>query len=181
MILLLGISALLTTFQGPSSNHALFRSMTVFVTKLGARDSHLFQENPAGERFGPSLQVPVSGPDHSARRDAEEGFPNAQTCIEWIARFFDTVGSVLPYISEAPLLREANRMGARIWNDSPHSRSTKALLYIVFAHALSTLDDGSPEPFYHRSLGLLMTNEQSVFSWNLETGTSWLLCRFARG
>lgn len=148
--------------------------MTVFITRLGARDSHLFQENPPGERFGPSLQVPVSGPDHSARRD-EEGFPNAQTCIEWIARFFDTVGSVLPYISEAPLLREANRMGARIWNDSPHSRSTKALLYIVFAHALSTLDDASPEPFYHRSLGLLMTNEQSVFSWNLETGTYWLL------
>lgn len=161
-------------YFGPSSNHALFRSMTVFITRLGARDSHLFQENPPGERFGPSLQVPVSGPDHSARRD-EEGFPNAQTCIEWIARFFDTVGSVLPYISEAPLLREANRMGARIWNDSPHSRSTKALLYIVFAHALSTLDDASPEPFYHRSLGLLMTNEQSVFSWNLETVIALLL------
>ncbi|KAF7554467.1 hypothetical protein G7Z17_g2898 [Cylindrodendrum hubeiense] len=120
------------------SNHALFRSMTAFVTKLGARDSHLFQENPVAERSGPSLQVPASGPGDSARRGGEEGFPNAQTCIEWIARFFDTVGAVLPYISEAPLLREANRMGTRIWTDSPHSRSTKALLYIVFAHALST-------------------------------------------
>ncbi|KAH7137352.1 fungal-specific transcription factor domain-containing protein [Dactylonectria estremocensis] len=162
-------------YFGPSSNHALLRSMAAFVTKLGARDSHLFQEEAPTERSVPMVPLPpmISTPTNTSKQ--AEGFPNPQTCVDWIARFFDTVGSVLPYISEGPLLREANRMGSRIWIDSPHSRSTKALLYIVFAHALSTLDDGMPDPFYHKSLGLLMTNEQSVFSWNLETVIALLL------
>ncbi|KAH7133718.1 fungal-specific transcription factor domain-containing protein [Dactylonectria macrodidyma] len=163
-------------YFGPSSNHALLRSMAAFVTKLGARDSHLFQEEAPTERSVPMLPLPAQGSSpNNIKQGAAEGFPNPQTCIDWIARFFDTVGSVLPYISEGPLLREANRMGSRIWIDSSHSRSTKALLYIVFAHALSTLDDGAPDPFYHKSLGLLMTNEQSVFSWNLETVIALLL------
>ncbi|KPM42955.1 hypothetical protein AK830_g3642 [Neonectria ditissima] len=151
-------------YFGPSSNHALFRSLTAFVVKLGARDSHLYQESPVADRVIPIFSARPFEPSDSARvfRRETEGFPTTQTCIEWIARFFNTVGAVLPYISEAPLLREANRMGARTWDDSPHARSTKALLNIVFAHALSTMDDASPEPFYERAFELLMTNEQSI-------------------
>lgn len=141
--------------RGPQMHHESISSNPI-ISQSAPQSS----ERP----FGSSL-------DQAAAQRPDQGFPDVQKCIEWIARFFDTVGAVLPYISEAPLLREVNKMGATLGHDNtPQSRPTKALLNVVFAHALSTLDQGSPEPFYHRALGLLLVNEQTVGSWNLETG-----------
>lgn len=138
---------------------------------MRVRGAALFQDTCSPVTEKPASAVPERplASDQPAPRRNEQGFPDPQTCIEWIARFFDTVGVVLPYVSEAPLLREVNKMGTSLGYDTPQSRPTKALLNVVFAHALSTLDQGSPEPFYHRALGLLLVNEQTVGSWNLET------------
>ncbi|KAH6871634.1 fungal-specific transcription factor domain-containing protein, partial [Thelonectria olida] len=166
-------------YFGPSSNHALFRFLTTVITNMRVRGNALFQDgttcSPVAEKPASALPERPSAADQAAMRRNEQGFPDPQTCIEWIARFFDTVGVVLPYVSEAPLLREVNKMGTALGYDTPQSRPTKALLNVVFAHALSTLDQGSPEPFYHKALGLLLVNEQTVGSWNLETIQALLL------
>ncbi|KAI5456893.1 hypothetical protein BGZ63DRAFT_494952 [Mariannaea sp. PMI_226] len=166
-------------YFGPSSNHAFFRFLTTVITNLRVPDSHVYHDGmPSSTPAEPSaLTLPERSlpSDQALAGRSEQGFPDTQTCIEWISRFFETVGSVLPYVKEVHLLREVNKMGGTVGYDAPQSRPTKALLNAVFAHALSTLDQGSPEPFYHRALGLLLVNEQTVGSWNLETVQALLL------
>lgn len=88
--------------------------------------------------------------------------------LELIKRFFDTIGGALPFISQPTLIDEVHR-GTDKLEGRRSSRSSKALLNIVFAHALSTVDGGLPEPFYHKALGLLLMDEQNVCTSNLET------------
>ncbi|CAM1504980.1 Fc.00g106170.m01.CDS01 [Cosmosporella sp. VM-42] len=70
--------------------------------------------------------------------------------------FFDTVGAVMPYISETELLKEADTFNAqpRLYH-AIMRRDMKALGSIVIAYALATLDGSSPSPFYVQALELL--------------------------
>lgn len=93
-------------------------------------------------------------------------FPSHQTAVSWIGRFFDTVGSVLPYISEPALLESIDRVESKTTTNLPSMRSVQALLSIVFAHTLSTLEERSAEPYYRRTLGLL--DPRTVYVSSLE-------------
>lgn len=96
-------------------------------------------------------------------------FPGAQVASKWISRFFDTVGAVVPYVTEPALLEGMEKMDGRTGHGYPVPCSLQALLSIVFAHALSTLDEGSPEPFYRRTLSLLDPKTLYVSSLELCT------------
>lgn len=52
-------------------------------------------------------------------------------------------------------------------DEQPCTRALRPLLSIVFAHALSTLSEGSPEPFYRRTLRLLDPKTMYVSSLEL--------------
>lgn len=111
--------------------------------------------------------MPASNHRHQQLDD--DSFPGRKVAVEWTARFFDTVGAVLPYISEPHVLREIDYLDAQGQDWQAERRSSQALLSIIFAQALWTMDDRSPEPFYRRALGLL--NEQTLHLPTVESRT----------
>lgn len=154
---------------GSSSNHAFFWSLSASIENVCHRGPCRYQEPLS--RQGP-------GPDDDSRRPGEppavttashdtapvpppaapddDSFPGAHLAVEWTARFFDTVGAVLPYVGESDVLREVDEIDARGQGWLSAARSTQALLSIVFAQALYTMGgERSPEPFYRRALSLL--------------------------
>ncbi|KAK1765888.1 C6 transcription factor [Phialemonium atrogriseum] len=170
-------------YFGPSSNHALFRSLTHAIANSGHRGALLSHESerqtPINEGPG-RTPVPQTSSDldhHPTTQENQDMLPGPLASIQWITRFSDTVGAVLPYVNESALLREVDTTGARARPDNGRlrSRSVQALLNIVFAHALSTTDAGPAEPFYHRALALLLADEQTVCNSNLETVQALLL------
>ncbi|EQL00796.1 Transcription factor, fungi [Ophiocordyceps sinensis CO18] len=156
-------------YFGSSSNHAFFWSLSASIENVSHRGPCRYQEPLS--RQGP-------GPDDDSRRPGEppavttashdtapvpppaapddDSFPGAHLAVEWTARFFDTVGAVLPYVGESDVLREVDEIDARGQGWLSAARSTQALLSIVFAQALYTMGgERSPEPFYRRALSLL--------------------------
>ena len=81
--------------------------------------------------------------------------PTHDTAVKWISRFFDTIGAVLPYVSELVLLDRLDKVQRSVENEQPSVRTKQALLNIVFAHSLSTQNQGSADPYYRRTLNLL--------------------------
>uniref|UniRef100_A0A0B7KKS7 Zn(2)-C6 fungal-type domain-containing protein n=1 Tax=Bionectria ochroleuca TaxID=29856 RepID=A0A0B7KKS7_BIOOC len=147
-------------YFGASSNHSLFWSLTATIANLGHRKIRLFQEPLRQIRAneGP-LQLPRPQPscigEYYGRYSSIPGsMPDHETAISWIARFFDTVGAVLPYISESAVTDSLERVESSA-DDVPAPRSVQALLYIVFAHSLSVTNTQMAEPFYLRTLSAL--------------------------
>jgi hypothetical protein len=106
--------------------------------------------------------------------------PERSTAARWISRFFDTVGATLPYVTEPALLAGLEKIQTNLRDSDPSTRALRPLLSIVFAHALSTLDDeASPEPFYRRTLQLL--DPKTMYVSSLELRTSPLLFTTALG
>ena len=161
---------------GSSSNHAVFWSLTASIANMGHRSSHLYKEPlwPGRDNRGPA-QLPIP-PSSSVKahldKDADKPLmPDRGTAVRWISRFFDTVGATLPYMTEPGLLAGLDKV-LRNSRDEPSTRPLRPLLSIVFAHALSTLDEGSPEPFYRRTLRLLDPKTLYVSSLELRTNSS---------
>ncbi|PHH69692.1 hypothetical protein CDD83_5647 [Cordyceps sp. RAO-2017] len=67
----------------------------------------------------------------------------------------------MPFLDESDVLKQIDRIDGLGQGWPAASRSTQALLSIIFAHALHTLDGRPPEPFYRRALGLL--DEKTVY------------------
>ena len=167
------------TLEGPTSNHALFRSLTTAIANCGLRGTNTHQQdaerqhNQAAEtpRAGRTvLPRPASIMERPGTNSKDDMFPSPLISIKWIKNFFDTIGHILPYVNESALLRETDAIGSRQDAHRRPSRSMEALLSIVFAHSLSTTDADAAEPFYHHALGLLLAGEQTVCISNLETG-----------
>ncbi|KAK9451824.1 C6 transcription factor [Limtongia smithiae] len=164
-------------YFGPTSNHALFRSLTTAVAKTSSRNTAVQQgkdnQPPSTDaHFLTSTrsrmlvpQIPVNIQTVQA---ICEPVPGSITSIQWITRFSDTVGAVLPYANESVLAREVVSTVSTTDDDKAPSRSSDALLNIVYAHALCTMDSSSAERYYHRSLGLMFTEEQTLRNPNLE-------------
>ena len=72
-----------------------------------------------------------------------------------MSRFFDTAGQVLPYVDEKRILSKLHLLDSRLDCSDPFTQSWQALLNIIAAYALYTLEGPSPEPFYRRTLDLL--------------------------
>lgn len=164
--------------QGPTSNHALFRSLTNAIANCGHRGTLSYQQEserqhlpvPEGSRGRTVLPRHPSGMDHPGTHGKDDVYASPLTSIHRIKKFFDTVGQVLPYVNESALLRESDVVSSPRETNRRPSRSIEALLCIVFAHSLATTDPDAAEPFYHRALGLVLAGEQTVCISNLETG-----------
>ncbi|GJN72163.1 hypothetical protein PLICBS_006235 [Purpureocillium lilacinum] len=176
-------------YFGSSSNHAFFWSLSASIENVSHRSTVRYQEpsrqGQATEADEASRAPPLPMMPPSAYRNLQpddDSFPGRALAVEWTTRFFDTVGAVLPYVSESQVLREIDVIDARDQGWQMSQRSAQALLSIIFAQALQTLDDRSPEPYYRRALGLLdektlyiptVDSRKPLFSLQRECGCSW--------
>lgn len=157
---------------GASSNHAFFWSLSTSIENVSHRSAARYQElsrwSSLGADDAPALPaLPPEGLDKPLPDD--DSFPGRATAVEWTTRFFDTVGAVQPYVSEAQVLRDIDAMDVAAASWQAASRASQALVSIIFAQALNTLDSRSPEPFYRRALSLL--DEQTVYTPTVDART----------
>ncbi|KAF4999986.1 hypothetical protein FDECE_11334 [Fusarium decemcellulare] len=158
---------------GPSSNHALFRNLTAEMVSQGYRNiQHSFQDE--GKSGSPSVLPSHCPAVHKSAtfQPTKTGFPSQQASLQLIAKFFDTVGAVLPFLSEITLVKaihEVYNPGAEM-NPTP---DTRALLNIAFAHALSTLNNPTSEHYYLQALKVL--GHQTARIYSLESLQACLL------
>ncbi|EMT62776.1 Putative transcriptional regulatory protein C3C7.04 [Fusarium odoratissimum] len=148
-------------YFGSSSNHAIFWSLNEIVTKVGTSSGLLLhperlRNSQANTDYGPLPDPPSSSvPGYGTDRVGTDLLPERQTAVRWIIQFSDTVGSLLPYISEASLISGLDEVLNRAGNTRRSIRPMLALLNIVFAFALSVTQEHSPETYYRQTLGLL--------------------------
>lgn len=90
------------------------------------------------------------------------GFPERQVALELAARFFDAVGAILPYTSESIVMKEVHRFYGQSGDGISSSPDIRALLNIVFAHALLAVNEPSSELFYSRAFSLLENESQHM-------------------
>lgn len=159
------------TSAGPTSNHFLFRSLsTAFshgswlrgstqtfgsIRDIQNRSYHpgIPDGNPGEQRGSTALQV----------QDIYD-LPDGSRLTALINEFCDTVGIVLPYISRASLLDQVEKQ---------HSRSMRALLNLICAHASSPQQNDDSESFYRRALALL--DDRTLRGSNVEVIEALLL------
>lgn len=146
--------------SGASSNHAFFWSLSSSLEELGKRKPERRNLPPrqVGASEGPRrLPLPPLKPGAAEQKaiPQQDTFPGRSTAIQWANLFFDTVGVVLPFANKSLVLREIELIDSRTgtWESCP--ANTQALLNIIFAYALATLEDGAAEPFYRRALSQL--------------------------
>lgn len=114
---------------------------------------------------------------HGSYGNDDATIPPREEAIGWIALFSDTVGAILPYISQPAILEILDKIEEAALRPSPSSnRAAKALLSIVFAHALSTRDADASEHYYRQTLSLL--DPRTLYAPSLELRTS-CPCSFA--
>ncbi|CAK7229009.1 hypothetical protein SCUCBS95973_007072 [Sporothrix curviconia] len=215
-------------YFGPTSNHAMFRSVTTAMVNSGYRLTVLRQQEEEDHQGGgghnavaarhsrgsvpimPSVAanshqtrpIPftdaaaISGGGGSASMAASGAggrrgddinstttatnnsnnyhYPSPTVARQWVTLFFDTVGAMLPYVSETSLLKEIEAAAGD--RSALRSRSTEGLLSIVFAHALVAAGkEDVAEPFYHRAVALQLLEEQAVATPTMYTVQALLL------
>ncbi|TWU74259.1 hypothetical protein ED733_004618 [Metarhizium rileyi] len=165
-------------YFGASSNHAFFWSLISYLEELdkkrpGRRHAPLRQ---AGAGEGPRrLPLPPLSSLTAEQQPLPQGdsFPGRAIAIDWVHHFFDTVAPVFPFVNKSMLIREIDLIDSRTgtWHSCPSN--TRALMNIVFAHALATWEDGAAEPFYRRALSLL--DEKGLYLPTVEALQALLL------
>lgn len=94
--------------------------------------------------------------------DAGTGLPERRVALELAARFFDAVGAILPYTNESIVMKEIHRLCGQVGDGISSSPDIRALLNIVFAHALLAVNEPSSELFYSRAFSLLENESQHM-------------------
>ncbi|KJZ71307.1 hypothetical protein HIM_09317 [Hirsutella minnesotensis 3608] len=144
-------------YFGSSSNHAFFWSLSSSIERMSCRTNRR-QCEPL-TRHGPTAEDqarhPESLPGRTASHLDDGEFPGSDAANGWTRRFFATVGAVFPYVDESLVLHDVECIQAQRKGWLPVKPSTQALLSIIFAYALHTMQDGSPEPYYRQTLRLL--------------------------
>jgi Fungal specific transcription factor domain len=150
-----------TGYFGPSSNHALFRSLS------NAFAQFISTTLPLRARLPPASTITLRrSPSRAATRSKAGIFgqerPHASTLLAlpsdreastMVDQFFSTVATVLPIVSKADVVSECNRLRRP---DSPALKpSSRALLNIIFAHVSKSSKDSEAEIFYRRALASL--------------------------
>lgn len=72
-----------------------------------------------------------------------------------MARFFDTVGDVLSFVDEQSVTTKLDVLHETSITSDASTQSWRALLNIIIAYALYTLDGPSPEPYYRQATSIL--------------------------
>ncbi|KAL1898461.1 hypothetical protein Sste5346_003364 [Sporothrix stenoceras] len=162
-------------YFGPTSNHAIFRAVTTAMVNSGYRLTVLRQQEEEDSIGGSGSSTNLGV---NANRRDDHHYPSPTMARQWVTLFFDTVGAMLPYVSETSLLKEIDAAASAGSLDrlAPRSRSTEGLLNVVFAHALVAAGkEDVAEPFYHRAVALLLLEEQAVSTPTMHTVQSLLL------
>ncbi|OBT59093.1 hypothetical protein VE04_00706 [Pseudogymnoascus sp. 24MN13] len=166
---------------GPTSNHALFRTLSgIFAhvvhifspsnqqhcTPSSARDYHRFTRRPPLLLPKQRLEIPKDTPDVVDICV----LPDGQDVIPLISQFSTTVGIVLPFVNTSTILSEYKR---RRENNQQLPRPMEALVNIICAYTSSTLQNSNAKVYYRRALALL--DEQTLRGSCLELIQALLL------
>ncbi|KAF4589138.1 C6 transcription factor [Ophiocordyceps camponoti-floridani] len=138
-------------YFGSSSNHAFFWSLSASIEAVSRRDAR----GQDLSRLIPPAPPPLAPERRPTDGLGDDAFPGLKVAVAWSMRFFHTVGAVLPYVDESDVLAHLDAIDGSGRGWQAVDQSTQSLLSIIFAHALNTLDERSPEPFYRRALALM--------------------------
>ncbi|KIW04384.1 uncharacterized protein PV09_04668 [Verruconis gallopava] len=145
-------------YFGAASNHAFVRTLSAafaYQIPLMVQSQQHVSRNPGQYHSNSSFRSPSPSPEQTRRRrDAHrivEPFvvPQEQELVELLNHFFITTGAVLPFVEKSaflPLTKDA------VWRTT---RSGRALLNIICAHASLTVNPTNAEDFYDRAVVLL--------------------------
>ncbi|KAH7391590.1 hypothetical protein BKA64DRAFT_756773 [Cadophora sp. MPI-SDFR-AT-0126] len=172
-------------YFGPSSNHSMFRSLSVVLvemSRLSGTGALLNRDPPPAavvdtERQNDRVPVHADQQQPQHRGDTMQGsgcrylLPRQQQLILLVNHYVATVGVVLPFVDKSTIISEYH-VAAR---QSPprFRRGFLSLISIMCALALSTLDDDDAETYYHQSLAAL--DLESSRGWSVETVQALLL------
>ena len=168
-------SRCLPGYIGPTSNHALFRSLSdsfAHITRLHLSSQQHPMEDTTRIHSGFTRSPPPvlrNAHEQNVTRKVLEpvdqyALPGDEHLTLLINQYFDTAGMAMPYISKSVLLCEYHRAPQE--NLRGLSRPMRALLNIICAFASSTISNGDTEIYYHRALGLL--DERTLRGSSLE-------------
>ncbi|OJD29037.1 transcriptional regulatory protein [Diplodia corticola] len=151
-------------YFGPTSNHALFRSLSnIFAqtTSLRNHTATLSRSTDGGNNFNPSDH----GQIRSERRNAHPpSLPGHRELMGLINHFSHKVSGVFPFITISSVIEGIDQNGPR---------KSRALLNIVCAHASTSMQCENAELFYRRALALL--DERNLRGSSLELIQTLLL------
>ncbi|KID93925.1 hypothetical protein MAJ_10113, partial [Metarhizium majus ARSEF 297] len=141
-------------YFGSSTNHGFFWCLSGAIANLGykASRSQAQQASPASDMRGSRSSVLRKSLPHKTLRESIQEYPSNE---ELVARFFDNIGDVLPYVDKVSVMGKLHVLDEDANESCPSTQSWQALLNIVLAYALYTIDGPSPEPFYRRVINLL--------------------------
>lgn len=144
---------LLTCVRGPTSNHAVFRSLSgVFARMTSLRNCTSRFDHSVYGSDGDHETNNLASEDQTTQRQNEGdkvdpfSLPNNKDLMDLINRFSENIGMVFPFIVTSSLIEGGNQKSSRI---------KRALLNIVCAYAASSLHMQDSEVFYRRALNLL--------------------------
>ncbi|KAF2107469.1 fungal-specific transcription factor domain-containing protein [Lophiotrema nucula] len=151
-------------YFGPSSNHALFRTLSsafanqiplMLHTEGSVTESAQALSNNSLMHLAESPTT-VRRPDNRWMQVDRYALPHESEMMRLTNRFFTTIGIVVPYIDRSALLpwlqASSHSRRPRLWSTS---RPARALINIICAHAALTLQSPDAEAFYRRTLALL--------------------------
>jgi hypothetical protein len=159
---------------GPASNHAFFRTLSsAFAFQIPLMlQSHTsvsrppFGLNGLAESRSPSPLPARTSSKEDAQHPKVDPFvvPPQKELLDLINRFFATTGAVLPFVDRSVAVSTSDDW---VWRTT---RSGRALLNIVCAHATLSLNRDTAEVYYHRAVALL--DIYTVHGASLELRTS---------
>jgi hypothetical protein len=164
---------------GAASNHAFFRMLSsafAYQIPLMLQLQHLPSHQSASNHVVTGTRSLSTSPEGDVDRrpnvlkDSSQPavdpyiVPNDQEIAELVSRFFVTTGVVLPFIEKSAFLHPANKP---VWLTT---RSGRALLNIICAHAYLAANRVTAEVYYSRTVALLDT--YTVHGASLELRTS---------
>ncbi|KAK9443287.1 hypothetical protein VB005_04358 [Metarhizium brunneum] len=141
-------------YFGSSTNHGFFWCLSGAIANLGykASRSQAQRASPTSDMRGSRSSVLRKSLTHTTLHESIQKYPSNE---ELVARFFDNIGYVLPYVDEVSIMGKLHVLDEDANESCPSTQSWQALLNIVLAYALYTIDGPSPEPFYRRVINLL--------------------------
>jgi hypothetical protein len=89
------------------------------------------------------------------RNNRSRGAQEYPSDSELVARFFDTIGDVLPYVEEQTIAAKLHVLSDDTSSSDATAQSWRALLNIIIAYALYTLDGPSPGPYYRQVTSII--------------------------
>ncbi|EXJ54896.1 uncharacterized protein A1O5_12962 [Cladophialophora psammophila CBS 110553] len=143
---------------GPSSNHALFRTISDAFARIVSIASSQRQNVKSREHRPSSSRLQARPTQQSARQINPKditatAMPPESESLVLIDHFFISAGEFLPFVSHSTLVSHCNSL--RNSKSQPHVGAKLALLNAVFALSSASLGEGNSDAFICRALACL--------------------------